>query len=64
MQCVAGDGRVDVEGDVEGGEILEGIWYGGMCLHGTWKGAEFLLATAMACTGIAGDDGDERSRRG
>ena len=42
MQCVAGDGREDVEGDVEGGEMLEGIWYGGAILHGEWKGVDFF----------------------
>ena len=50
---------------VKGGKLLAGIWCrGGSFLHRTWKRAIFLLVIAMACMGIAGDAGNERTKRG
>ena len=61
-QCMAGDGKVNVEGALKMANCWKGFGVGDPFLHETWKGVDVLLATAMACTGIAGDAGDERTK--
>ena len=53
-----------LKGTLKGAKYWKGFGVGGVFCTGSGMGVDFFAATVMACTEIAGDDGDERSRRG
>ena len=61
---MAGDGKVNDEWGVEGGKLLIGIWYVGSIFARNMERGRTFVSDNNGLMGIAGDAGDERTKKG